>query len=322
MTRISVIVCTYNRAAILKRALESLVQQTLDKSLYEIIVVDNASTDNTSEVIGEFSSVNKNCNFQAVHEARKGLGYARNTGVKRAKGEYIGFLDDDAIADKDWLANALHCFERVEPTPLVVGGPIFPLYLTSKPSWFKDAFEIRCWGNRQRFLTYGENYFSGSNMIISRSAVIEFGGFNVEVGMKGEFLSAGEETSLFERIVGQAESPSVFYYSPQLTVFHFVPGFKMTISYQLKRAFAKGQARYLRRTPHRIKDRWECVVTIAYNIAAQCWHARANRRLNSSFRSWIVETLIPIAAGIGHLFGCLGIIIPVKQQVWEDNLQS
>jgi glycosyltransferase involved in cell wall biosynthesis len=195
MFQLSVVVCTYNRADMLSTALESLVQQTLDKRLYEVIVVDNASSDATPEVLRGLRARYGEWNIVLAREDRLGLGYARNAGVREARGAYVAFMDDDAWADKDWLKLALGCFEYVKPTPFVVGGPILPFYDSPRPAWFKDEYEIRTWGQKPRFLRQGES-FSGSNIIFNKDIIETYGGFDVQVGMKGYHLSVGVETNL------------------------------------------------------------------------------------------------------------------------------
>ena len=110
MIRLTVIVCTYNRAAMLVGALESLVQQTLDPALYEILVVDNACTDNTPEYVEIFQENYPEHNILMIYEPEQGLGYARNAGLNHSHGEYVAYLDDDAHASRSWLEMALELF--------------------------------------------------------------------------------------------------------------------------------------------------------------------------------------------------------------------
>src|SRR3989338_11158164 len=102
MIKISVIICTYNNVKCLKQAILSLVDQTLDKNLYEILVVDNNSSYET--VLQVKSLQHKSlAEVRLIKELKQGLGYARNKGLKSAKGEYVAFIDDDAKADEYWL---------------------------------------------------------------------------------------------------------------------------------------------------------------------------------------------------------------------------
>jgi len=313
MIRISVVVCTYNRADTLNRCLESLVQQSLDKDLYEVILVNNASTDDTPEVLEELLVKHRKYHLVRIDEPRLGLAHARNEGFRYAKGSYVAFMDDDARADKDWLELALDCFEHVKPTPLVVGGPIFPFYEGPKPAWFKDEAEIRTWGETPRFLKNGES-FSGSNMIFRREVIEKYGGFNAAVGMKGEYLSVGEETSIFEKIWQYNSEPKVLYYLPQLTVFHAVPNYKLTVPYRLKRAFATGQAWNLRHGHKSLRRRLQLLMGILVSIARVAGSALRQRKEYPAYQNWIIERLAPVAVEIGRLAGCLGLFIPVRQR--------
>ena len=94
---ISVVICTHNRAGYLTKALQSLSAQSLNPDSYEVIVVDNGSTDNTREV---YENIIGKTNWIYVHDPVVGLSHARNTGWGDAKGKFIAFMDDDAIADR------------------------------------------------------------------------------------------------------------------------------------------------------------------------------------------------------------------------------
>lgn len=294
------------------RVLESLKKQTLNRDLYEVIVVDNASTDATLEVVENFQASHRDCNIILVREDILGLGHARNTGLRYASGAYVAFIDDDAKASADWLETALRCFEEVEPSPIGIGGPILPFYELPKPKWFKDEYEIRTWGKQSRFLKKGES-FSGSNMFFRKEIFEMYEGFDVRVGVKGEYLSVGEETALFEKI-WELKDDAVFFYSPQLLVFHAVPNYKMTVSYQLKRAFATGQAWYLRHGPKSCRRRWGLVAKTFVRIAKIGASALLHKRKYFFYQNWLTEEFAPIAVEVGRLACCLRLSILVKQR--------
>ncbi len=311
--KISAIVCTYNRGGLLSRALQSLVEQSLNRRLYEVVIVDNGSTDNTLDIVTAFQSAHHETQISFVSAPKQGLGYARNIGFENSRGTYLAFMDDDAWADKDWLELTLECFERVKPKPRVVGGPIYPHYDSRKPSWFKDDYEIRTWGDHPRFLKRGES-FSGSNMILEREIIADCGGFDVKVGMRGHYLSVGEETNLFNRIWQDESDERVLYYSPHLMMFHAVSEQKMTVMYQLKRAFATGQA-WQRQNGSMSSREWlESISGIGISIACASSLALTDRREYPTYQNWIVEGFAPIAMQMGRLIGYLGIFIPVKQR--------
>src|SRR3989344_2536998 len=98
---VTVVVCTYNRSDLLYKCLESLVRQTVSKNLYEVLVVDNNSKDNTQQAVKRF--IKTYVHIRNIKTDVQGLSHARNIGWKHAKGEYIAYIDDDAIAEPDWI---------------------------------------------------------------------------------------------------------------------------------------------------------------------------------------------------------------------------
>jgi glycosyltransferase involved in cell wall biosynthesis len=310
--KISAIICTYNRAKLLVGALESLVQQSLDPRCYEIIVVDNASTDDTPEVVRAFHDSYPEHNIVWIYEPQQGLGHARNAGLKCANGRYIAYLDDDARVSPDWLKNALHLFAAVEPMPICVGGPILPFYEAPKPEWFKDKYEIRTWGDKPRFLRRGET-FSGSNMVWRKEAAESLGGFDVGLGVKGDYLSLGEERVLFNKAWHSLDQP-IFYYSPQLSVLHLVTPQKMTISYRLKREFVYGQVWNQLRGPKAFWGRMLLLVRLLWGIARAGSLALWQGRTQSHWQSWVVENWKPVVRKIGILSGILGLTFAIRQR--------
>ena len=310
--QISAVICTYNRADMLRGTLQSLMAQSLDKALYEVIVVDNNSTDHTSDIVKAFQSAYSEPAIHLVREPRQGLSCARNTGYFNSRGVYIGFLDDDARADPDWLEKALDCFAQVEPLPHAVGGPIFPFYDSPKPSWFRDEYEIRTWGPRPRLLNKGEA-FSGSNMIFRKEVIKRQGLFDVTFGMKGGSLGLGEETDLFEKIWQSHDEAPVLHYSPQLLMFHWVPAFKMTVSYRLKRDFVKGQWWFLKYGPKAPWRRFKLLIRTLINIVRYMRPVLVQIRKHHADPNWRIERFAPIATEIGRLVGCLRLPISMRQ---------
>ena len=120
-------------------------------------------------------------------------------GGRHHEEKYVAFMDDDARADAPWLERALDQFEKSRPAPVAVGGQIRPWYLSPKPAWYKDEYEVRTWGQGARHLSAGES-FSGSNMMFTKNILQQLGGFDVSVGMRGTRVSMGEETVLFNKI--------------------------------------------------------------------------------------------------------------------------
>src|SRR5579862_9298835 len=131
---ISVVVCTYNRASSLAKTLESLRRMTVPADLkWELLVVDNNSTDNTRIVVTDFLR-KSGLNGRYISEPRQGLCYARNRGVAEASGEIIAFTDDDVRVTSDWLRELAGTFRKFDC--MGVGGKSVPAWNgLAKPAW-------------------------------------------------------------------------------------------------------------------------------------------------------------------------------------------
>ena len=133
---ISVVVPTYNRSQLLERALLSLFSQQTDLS-FEIIVVDNNSSDATTDTV-ESLIAKSPVPLRLIHEPRQGNAYARNTGIEQAHAPIVAFLDDDVVADENWVSTIKATFDRA-PQISFVGGRILPHWEGDPPSWLTPA---------------------------------------------------------------------------------------------------------------------------------------------------------------------------------------
>ena len=234
--KVSIVVSTYNRSRLLKHCLSSLINQNANNKLFEIIVVDNNSIDNTKDIIVDFINDFPQFKISYVKETKQGLSYARNAGCINASGEYLAYIDDDAAASKNWIKNITRTIDKVKPD--ILGGPIYPYYLSKKPLWFKDAYEIRSQGNKERFLKEGEN-LSGSNFIIRKYILKKLGMFNTNLGMRGNRLRYGEEIQIMleaRKKIGNVQ----IYYNPEIEVKHLVKKSNLVLLNRLKNKFLSG----------------------------------------------------------------------------------
>jgi glycosyltransferase involved in cell wall biosynthesis len=237
---LSVCIYTHNRAKLLAQALDSVYDQTLSPEQYEVIVVDNLSTDNTREVIEDF--IKHKPNLRYFYEESLGISYARNRGWREACGEYIGFLDDDGISPPEWLGIAAEVIHLLSPD--LVGGPFYPSYGVPKPKWFKDEYGAFSLGGDARALTSTDEYLCGGNLFIRRSLLEQVGGFDPGLGMQGNQVGYGEETEFMRRV--RRDKPDAhIYYEPRLYIYHLVRPEKMRYTWQLHHRFAQGRDGYL-----------------------------------------------------------------------------
>jgi GT2 family glycosyltransferase len=133
---ISVVVSTYNRADRLAAALDALLLQRGDVS-YEVIVVDNNSSDATAAVVAGIAA-RAGARLRYAFEPRQGLSYGRNTGIALARAPIIAFSDDDVRVAPDWIAQLKRAFDE-HPDIDYVGGRVLPEWLAAPPAWLTDA---------------------------------------------------------------------------------------------------------------------------------------------------------------------------------------
>lgn len=236
--KISVIICTYNRAGLLPALLNSLAQQTLDSTQREILLVDNASTDSTHELAEEF--IPKIPGLRYIFEPKLGLSSARNRGWKEACGEYVAYVDDDCRTPADWLFKALTIV--ADRSPLAFGGPFLPFYLTPKPEWYKDAYGTFQEGKYAAIAGPANDFnLCGGNFIVQRQVLKELGGFNPQLGMTGNTIAYAEEDELQSRI-RQHWPQGLIYFDPQLIIHHLVAERKMRLSWRIHQQFQRGRS--------------------------------------------------------------------------------
>ena len=216
--KITAIVCTHNRAPYLRRCLDSLLNQTLPKEYYEIVVIDNASTDTTRELCETYAQQG----VRYILEPVLGLSRARNTGWKSANAEYVGYLDDDGIADPSWLDSALNAFLSRHPTPACVGGPIRLLWETPEPPWMNPSLRIPLgflnWGTTPRIVKDNE-WLMGGYSFDPRNLLAMLGGFDERLGRQKGCLLSGEENLMYMRL---RESGGYLFYEPGVSMSHHV----------------------------------------------------------------------------------------------------
>lgn len=233
--RISIIVCTYNGEKTLLGCLDSLESLDYPKNKLEILIVDNSSTDSTKEIAREFI---KKLRFKSRYffESSLGLSSARNKGVKEARGDIIAFIDDDAVANENWLKEMIENFEDAEVW--AVGGRVIPKYEIIPPNWLPE--------NQYLFpLTIcdlGEDtkevpHLVGTNMAFRKKVFEKIGYFRTDLGRKGENLLSGEEIDFCERL---AKTGKKIIYNPLSIIEHLVSKERLSKRFFIRRLFIEG----------------------------------------------------------------------------------
>jgi glycosyltransferase involved in cell wall biosynthesis len=202
-------------------AIESIINQTLDSKAYEIIIIDNASTDETALVVqSEFGDVP---NLRYIYEPKLGISHARNRGIQEANAPFLMYIDDDARALPETLEAVLNAFETCKPTPEVIGGRIWLDWEDHKPDWVPDRylnlFTHLDYGDTSFFLEQ-DQYLMGANIAFKVSTLKKLGGFDPDLGRVGGILRSGEETALINLMLSLGWA---VYYEAASIVWHVVP---------------------------------------------------------------------------------------------------
>ena len=201
---ISAIICTHNRAEYLGGAIDSLLSQDCGATIpYEIVVVDNASTDRTREVV-EARLIHPRLRY--VYESITGLSVARNAGAKAARSHLLAYLDDDAEASPQWLRMLYEAFAQNDRLA-IAGGRVTLLWPPgrSRPRWLSDgmteplgAYDL---GEQPVIIHNPGQTPRGLNYAIRRSFLDRVGGFDPSLGRVGKKLLSNEELMMTERAI-------------------------------------------------------------------------------------------------------------------------
>lgn len=246
LPKISVVICSYNRAAYITLALQSMVEQTVDCSNFEVIVVDNNSTDGTEQVCKEFIVTHSSYAIKYITETQQGSSYARNTGAAIAKGVLLCFMDDDAIAEKHYLERILEFYKNKQES-LALGGRIIPRYIPSEPKWM-SYYVSSLVGNfdyAKEQVQFAEGkYPLESNMIVTKKDFDAINGFNVALpGVQGTLRIGGEGKDFFIRLKNIGVS---VFYDPTIIVEHITEVSKLTPEYMYRVASGIGRGEAVR----------------------------------------------------------------------------
>ena len=226
--------------------MESIALQDYPRDKYEIVLVNNNSTDKTEELCRAFQKKYSDINFNYCIETQQGLSYARNRGIKESKGELLVYVDDDATVFPGYL-KAYDVFFENYPAESVAGGPIIPHYEVNPPKWISHYTEVLLTAylyKGEKIVPFKHGQFPGGGNTCYRAEVFkEFGFFNVELGRKGQSLIGAEEKDFFARLFAVKKK---VWYVPQAGVYHYIPAQKLTEAHFKKLTYSIGISERIR----------------------------------------------------------------------------
>lgn len=234
-----VIICTRNRARLLADACQAILRQDYPPELWRLIIVDNASTDDTFAVAQELERRFAG-RVRAVKEPQVGHCAARNAGIRASTARIIVFTDDDALPDPAWLRTLVDVLTH--SGALAAGGPVDPVISGELPKWFVPDFfpYLAVWrppeGTTE--LTYNE-YPRGVNLAFRREVFERFGLFSTDLGLRETRPLYCDETEMCLRIERAGEK---IVYSPHSLVRHCVEAERLTVGWVKRRFSAQGRS--------------------------------------------------------------------------------
>ena len=220
-----------------QEAAESILEQTYDD--VELVVVVDGTLEVYDRVVADYS--NRDDVIIDLNDENLGLLESRNKGAKLASGDIVAFIDDDAVADKNWVEELVGVYD--EEAVIAAGGKMTPIWVNSKPSFLPEEFYWLIGVTHRGFGGEGEvrNTF-GSNLSFIREAFLKLGGFNTDIGGRKEDKNLqGGETELCARLRSNLDGS--VYYNPDAKVGHKVFNYRTRFNWLLKRAFWQGYSK-------------------------------------------------------------------------------
>lgn len=241
MRLISIVICTYNRSLYLPKCLDHLIAQDADPSLFEIIIVDNNSTDNTAEISKSFIANNPNFNITYEVETKQGLSNARNKGIELANGELIAFIDDDGFARTNYISELLKIVDEKSFLDYIsFGGKVEPIYNIDKnPIWLSKYIDgvVSKVDLGNKIIPFYKKYPAGCNMVFRKEFFELYGGFNVDLHTRGD------DKFVFDKL---KRNKLKILYLPQLYVEHFIDDYRLEKPFIIRLSKIIGQSEQIR----------------------------------------------------------------------------
>ncbi|HEY7280693.1 MAG TPA: glycosyltransferase family 2 protein [Actinomycetota bacterium] len=242
---ISAVVCTLGHdLSLLKRVVESLARQSMPAERFEVLVVvngpDPAAVRGVTRLLGDYRDAIPNLSL--VHEPRLGVSHARSLGLSAARAEIVAYLDDDGVAEPDWLETHRNTYRRC-PAVAALGGRVDLEWPTGRPSWLVPDLEVfysryDLGPDAQVVIGNGRSpYPIGTNMSFRKSEVP--GRFSARLGHRSGSLISNEEDEMCRRL--QATGGTIVY-EPDAVVHHVIRSERVCRRWLVRRTFAQGRS--------------------------------------------------------------------------------
>ncbi len=229
---VSIVLCTKNRAPLLRDALESLLSIDSPPSQFELVLVDNGSSDDTKAVVQEFTA-RAPFAVQYHYEATPGLSAARNRGIREARGSYLFFTDDDQLVDPAALREHLRVARKYDSR--VQQGAIALEFPEGRPAWLSGRLAVVLGQTDSRAEGPADMDLFGGNMFFRRSLFEDGVAFREDLGKGTSGYS--EDIEITRRLSERGER---VVFAPSATVFHVIGADRANPRFFRKNSWEKG----------------------------------------------------------------------------------
>lgn len=239
--QVTVAICTWNRAKLLDQTLAQLGKLRIPDGVeWELLVVDNSSTDDTDSVLSKH--VDK-LPLRRLFEPKQGHSHARNCAIEVARGELLLWTDDDVLVESDWLSAYVKAAAKW-PEAEYFGGPIEPWFETEPPRWLQKhfarvqgAYAVRDYGEKSREFTAKE-YPLGANMAF-RTETLRRYPFRTDLGRRGNSLVSGDEVDVLQRMRADGR---IGMWVNDARVKHFIPKQRLNADFLWRLNYGGGKS--------------------------------------------------------------------------------
>jgi glycosyltransferase involved in cell wall biosynthesis len=239
---VSIVLPTYNRAGELEGAVNSALQQTEPAGNYEILIVDNNSTDNTAELIESLTSIHRG-RIRAITERRQGVSHARNAGIAAVTAPIVAFFDDDVHVAPNWIATIRRTFSE-NPDIDCIGGKVLPDWGAPPPPWLTRThwapLALQDLGDQPVIVSSANPLgLISANLACRRTLIDRVGGFSTRLQRVKDGIGSLEDDEWIRRVW---QSGACALYVPDLVAHTVVPSSRLTRGYH--RRWHSGHGRF------------------------------------------------------------------------------
>lgn len=242
-------ICTHDRTGYLRHCLGSLRHQSVGLEGFEIVVVDSSSPPAAAAEMRRLVAELPDARLIRLEET--GISLARNAGALAARGAYIAYIDDDALAAPDWIEQIIAVVREQPVPPAVLSGRALPVWEAPLPAWWpgnlRGILTITEWEGRGEYRTAevpaGLGPF-GANLIVERAAMLAASGFAEDLGRRGGLLLSDEDVHLAWKLQDSGRSAR---HDSRITVHHCIQAPRLTVAWMLRRLYWQGASSVLTR---------------------------------------------------------------------------